>query len=210
MLVKCYTLKVMFISILASVLGIFLFLFLFWKRLKEDYSSNIVFSISIFVLLGIFIGFFVSKYIFPNWFFWFEAFGAFLGFSLGIIKFNTRFFETYEALFVSLLPWLILFYASEIIKKPSWVMGIVLFLNLGLLLLFDFVSIHYKNFSWYKSGKIGLSGLLSSGIFFLLRAAIATVVPSMVSFSGRGEVVLSGICAFSIFLLIYNLSRSQK
>ena len=200
----------MILSIAVNILGVLLFLFLFWKRLKEDYSSNIVFSISFFVLIGIFLGFWISKYFFPDWFFWLEAFGAFLGFSIGFMKFNTRFFETYEALFISLLPWLTLFYLAEFIKRPSWIVGVVSLLNFGLIILFDFVSIHYKNFSWYKSGKIGLAGLLTSGVFFLIRAAIATIFPSMVSFSGRSEVVLSGICAFSIFLLIYNLSRNQK
>ncbi len=151
----------------------------------------------------------VSKYFFPHWFFWLEAFGAFLGFTLGIVKYNTRFFETYEALFISFLPWLTLFYLAEFIKKPGWAVGVIVLLNFGLILLFDFVSIRYKNFSWYKSGKIGLAGLLTSGVFFLTRAAIALIFPSVVSFLGRSEIILSGICAFTIFLLIYNLSKDD-
>jgi len=194
---------------LVNLVGILLFLFLFWKRLKEDYSSNIIFGLSFFVLLGVFFGYLTSRYFFPHWFFWFEAFGAFLGISYGIIKFNTRFFETYEALFISFMPWITLFYLAELIKKPSWVIAAVTLLNFGLILLFDFVSTRYKNFAWYKSGKIGLAGLLTSGVFFLTRAAIALIFPSMVSFLGRSEIVLSGVCAFTIFLLIYNLSKDD-
>lgn len=197
----------MIVNWLVNFVGIILFLFLFWKRLKEDYSSNIVFSLSFSVILGILLGYLTSRYFFPRWFFWFEAFGAFLGFAIGIIKFNTRFFETYEALFISFLPWLTLFYLAELIKKPSLAVAIITLLNFGLILLFDFVSTRYKNFSWYKSGKIGLAGLLTSGVFFLIRAAIATLLPSVVSFLGRSEIVLSGVCAFTIFLLIYNLSK---
>lgn len=197
----------MIVNWLVNLVGILLFLFLFWKRLKEDYSSNIVFGLSFFVVLGILLGYLTSRYFFPHWFFWLEAFGAFLGFAIGIIKFNTRFFETYEALFISFLPWLTLFYLAELIKKPSLGIAVVAFLNFGLILLFDFVSMRYKNFSWYKSGKIGLAGLLTSGVFFLIRAAIATLFPSVVSFLGRSEIVLSGVCAFTIFLLIYNLSK---
>jgi len=197
----------MIVNWLINSAGIILFLFLFWKRLKDDYSSNIVFSVSFFVLLGTCLGYLISAYFFPRWFFWFEAFGAFLGFAAGIIRFNTRFFETYEALFISFMPWITLFYLAELIKKPSLGIAVVAFLNFGLILLFDFISIRYKNFAWYKSGKIGLAGLLTSGAFFLTRAAIATLFPSVLSFSGRSEIVLSGVCAFTIFLLIYNLSK---
>ena len=194
---------------LVNLVGVILFLFLFWKRLKEDYSSNIIFGLSFFVLLGVFLGYLTSRYFFPHWFFWFEAFGAFLGFAIGIIKFNTRFFETYEALFISFLPWLTLFYLAELIKKPSLAIAVITLLNFSLILLFDFVSMRYKNFSWYKSGKIGLAGLLTSGVFFLLRAAIATMFTSVISFLGLSEIILSGVCAFTIFLLIYNLSKDD-
>lgn len=197
----------MIVNWLINSAGIILFLFLFWKRLKDDYSSNIVFSVSFFVLLGTCLGYLISAYFFPRWFFWLEAFGSFLGFTIGIIKYNTRFFETFEALFISFLPWLTLFYLAEFIKKPGWAVGVIVLVNFGLILLFDFVSTRYKNFSWYKSGKIGLAGLLTSGAFFLTRAAIATLLPSVVSFSGRSETILSGVCAFTIFLLIYNLSK---
>ena len=197
----------MIMNYLVNLVGILLFLFLFWKKLKEDYSSNIVFSFSSFVLSGVLLGYLTSRYFFPHWFFWLEAFGAFLGFAIGIIKYNTRFFETYEALFISFLPWITLFYLAELIKKPSLAVAVITLLNFGLILFFDFVSTRYKNFSWYKSGRIGLAGLLTSGVFFLTRAAIATLLPSVVSFLGLSEIVLSGVCAFTVFLLIYNLSR---
>lgn len=199
----------MIVNYLVNIVGIILFVFLFWRRLKDDYSSNIVFSLTFFVLLGVSIGYLISTYFFPRWFFWFEAFGAFLGLSYGIVKFNTRFFETYEALFISFMPWLTLFYLAELIKRPSWALAVVALLNFGLILFFDFVSMKYKSFSWYKSGKIGLAGLLTSGVFFLIRAAIATILPSMVSFLGLSEIILSGVCAFTIFLLIYNLSKES-
>lgn len=199
----------MIVNSLVTITGIILFLFLFWRRLKEDYSSNTVFSSAFFVLLGVSVGYLISVYFFPRWFFWFEAFGAFLGISYGIVKYNTRFFETYEALFISFMPWLTLFYIAELIKKPSWAIAVVAFINFALILLFDFISVKYKSFSWYKSGKIGLAGLLTSGVFFLSRAAIATILPSMVSFLGLSEIILSGVCAFTVFLLIYNLAKEN-
>ncbi len=192
---------------LANVLGIIIFLFLFWKKLKEDYSSNIIFSLAFFILMGTLIGFLVSKYFFPAWFFWMEGFGAFLGLSLGITKYNTRFFETYEAFYISLMPWLSLFYLSQLINNPSFGIAMVTIVNFGFIIIFNFINVRYKNFSWYKSGKIGLAGLLTSGTFFLTRAVIASLIPSVISFLGLSEIVLSGVCAFTIFLLIYNLSK---
>ena len=199
----------MLVNWLVNLGGAALFLFLFWRRLKEDYTSNIIFGVSFFVLAGFLSGFLVSKYFFPHWFFWLEAFGAFLGFSFGLVKYNTRFFETFEALFIAFLSWLTFYYWVEFTKKPSWGGGMVAFLNFGLILLFNFVDSRYKNFNWYKSGKIGLAGLLAAGVFFLVRAAIALEFPFVVSFPGRSEIVLSGVCAFSLFLLIYNLAKNK-
>jgi len=184
-----------------NVIGIVLFLFLFWKKLKEDYSSNIIFGFSFFILLGAGLGFLASKYFFPHWFFWFEAFGAFLGFTVGIIKYNTRFFETYEALFMSFMPWLALFFLTREIYISVFI--------LGLIVLSVYLKAKYKTFLWYKSGKVGLVGLLISEAFFLSRAVVALLFPSVVSFLGLSDIVLSGVCVFTIFLLIYNLSKDD-
>lgn len=191
-----------------ALIGGVLFLFLIWRRLKEDYSANIIFSLEFFVLTGLLVGFLISLNFLPVWGFWLEAFGAFLGFSFGILKFNLRFFETFEAVFVAFLPWISLFYLNSFFKSPGWVRGLLFGFNFFLIFLFDFINLRYKNFSWYKSGRIGLAGLLTAGVFFLFRAAIATILPFMVSFSGRSEAILSGICAFSLFLLIFNLSKA--
>ena len=58
-------------------------------------------------------------------------------------------------------------------------------------------------------GILVLAGLLAAGVFFLVRAAIALAFPFVVSFLGLSEIVLSGVCAFTIFLLIYNLSKDD-
>lgn len=186
-----------------------MFLFFLWRRLKEDYPKEIIFGVASLVLIGLLVGYLASFKFFPNWFFWFEAFGAFLGFSIGILKYDTRFFETFEAIFLGFLPWLSLFYLKNFISRPTVLLGVIFVLNFALLLLFDFLDIRYKNFSWYKSGRIGLSGLLTAGVFFLIRAAIATFFPFVISFSGRKEIILSGLCAFTIFFLIYNLAKQE-
>lgn len=182
-------------------MGIVLFLFFVWKRLKEDYSREVIFGTAFLILIGIIAGYLISIKFFPAWFFWFEGFGAFLGFSVGIFKYNLRFYEAFEAVFFALLPWLLILFLRSTILISLFIFGLIA--------LFAFLDKKYKNFSWYKSGRIGLSGLLTAGVFFVARAAIATFFPSVLSFAGRSEVVLSGISAFAIFLLVYNLARSE-
>jgi len=199
----------MVISLSLGFVGILIFLYLIWKRLKEDYSSENIFSLAVFVLAGMLLGYLASRFYFPKWWFWFEAFGAFLGFSYAVLKYNLRFFETFETVFIGLMPWLIIYYSNNLITCPTLVPILVTASVVVLLLLFWFIDSRYKNFSWYKSGRIGLAGLVTAAFFFLTRAAIATFFPFMVSFVGKSEVILSGVCAFTLFLLIYNLSKEE-
>lgn len=191
----------MLISLFLNLLGIVLFLFLFWRCLKEDYPREIVFGSAFLILLGVVIGYAVSLNYFPDWFFWLEAFGAFLGFSLGIFKYSLRFFEAFEAAFLGLLPWLAFLFVTRQIYISVFI--------LGLITLSVYLKTKYKTFLWYKSGRIGLSGLLTAGVFFMARMVVAIFFPTMVSLTGKGEIILSGISAFTIFLLVYNLARSQ-
>lgn len=197
----------MLVSSVFTLLGLFLMAFFLWRRLKEDYSSEIVFSLAALIILGISLGYFVSLRYFPGWWFWLEAFGAFLGFSLAIFKYDLKFFETFEAVFIGLIFWFGAFIAGNLIKVPGYPSFFYLLSALALIGLFYFLDRRYKNFSWYKSGRIGVSGLMVAGIFFLIRVVIATFFPFVLSFAGRGEIILSAICAFSLFLLIYNIAR---
>ncbi|KKT33345.1 MAG: hypothetical protein UW21_C0012G0005 [Candidatus Woesebacteria bacterium GW2011_GWB1_44_11b] len=54
---------------------------------------------------------------------------------------------------------------------------------------------------------MGFSGLLVAGLFFLIRAGVATAFPTVLSFVGGVEGTVSGIVAFAFFLGLYNLSR---
>lgn len=160
-------------------------------------------------MAGMLLGYLASGFYFPKWWFWFEAFGAFLGFSYAVVKYSLRFFETFEAVFIGLVPWLIIYYSDNLIANPTLVSFLVTAGVVILLLLFWFIDSRYKNFSWYKSGRIGLAGLVSAAFFFLTRATIATFFPFVVSFVGKSEAILSGVCAFTLFLLIYNLSKEE-
>jgi len=200
----------MWLSALVNLAGLIIFLFFLWRRLKEDYSSEVIFSLAFFIIAGIILGYLLSLKFFPSWWFWFEGFGAFLGFSLGIVRYNLRFFETFEAGFVGILPWLALYFLQGLVRRPDFVRAFLFISNLALLFIFDYLDKRYKSFTWYKSGRIGFAGLSVAAVFFLIRAAIATFFSSVLSFPGRGEAILAGVCAFSLFLLIYNLCQEEK
>lgn len=184
------------------------FLYIFWRRLKEDYSASSIFTTSLYVLLGILVGLIVSRKFLPSWWFWLSFSGTGLGLALGIFRFHLRFFETLEACTIGFLPGLSLIFLNDSIKTSSVVSFVSFVVIAALIALFYFFDRHYKDFSWYKSGRIGFAGLSTLGIFFLVRATIAILFPFVISFVSKyEEALISGITAFIFFLLIYNLSR---
>ncbi|MBI4153616.1 hypothetical protein HY503_01290 [Candidatus Woesebacteria bacterium] len=195
-------------SIAVTLAGIVLFLFLFWRRLKEDYPSNQIFTTAFYVLGGILLGYAVSLKVSPASWFWIELAGIILGFALGILRYKLRFFEVLEALLLGLLPWLGFIYLRDSIENSSLHSFLAFFATACLITLFAFLSSHYKHFAWYKSGRIGFSGLATLGTFFLVRAAFASFFPFVISFIGKYEAILSGAAAFIFFLATFNLARS--
>jgi len=199
----------MIAKILLNIAGILFFFFLFWKKLKEDYDSESIFTFAVFMTVGIGIFSFISQRILPQWWFWASCLGASLGFMLGRLKFKFRFFESLEATTIGLLPWLSFIFLQDAISStnlPSLIAFIVLLLVIA---FYAFLDAHYKKFTWYKSGKVGFSGLTTLGVLFLIRTAVAAGFPSMLSFLGPIDSIISGVIAFTSFLLVFNLSRQQ-
>ncbi|KKR72565.1 MAG: hypothetical protein UU16_C0039G0017 [Candidatus Woesebacteria bacterium GW2011_GWA2_40_7] len=190
--------------------GFLISLFVFWRKLKDDYSSQIIFSLAFFILLGVFLGYAVSRWAFSNWFFWLELAGAFIGLTLGVLKFKTRFYEILEAMVVSILPVLAIFFLNDSVSNSSLVSFIAFTTILFLIFVYYLLDVHYKEFSWYKSGKIGFSGLAVLGLLFLIRAGVAIFYTGVLSFVGKSEVFFSGIFAFTSFLVIFNLGNVKK
>lgn len=192
-----------------NLLGILIFLFIFWKMLKEDYVGEIIFSSSSFILLGIFVGYILSLRFIPPWFFWLEFIGAIFGLLISINRFKVRFYEAMEASLVGLLPWLGLTFLLDSITSSSLVSFIAFLTCLALIFFYYFLNLKYKSFSWYRSGKIGFSGLSVLGIIFLIRSSVAIFLIPVLSFVGKAEVFVSGSLAFTAFLLIFNLARKE-
>ena len=190
------------ISILANLIGVLGFLFIAWRRLKEDYSAEAIFSLCFLILIGLWGGELAAGKYFPAWWFWLAGFGAFLGFAFGVVKYNFKFFETFEAVFAGFLPWLTFFY---LLKTP-----LVSLFILGLGGLFVFLEKKYKTFLLYRSGRIGLAGVLTAAVFFLGRIVLATFFGPVLSLAGKSEIILSLVCFSSLVLLIVNLAKAEK
>jgi hypothetical protein len=197
----------MIANIGVNILGLFIFLFVFWKKLKDDYVSEIIFSAATLILMGFLVGFLVGLRFLPSWIFWTEFTGILVGLAIAALKYKLRVYESFEAVVISLLPWLSIYFLHDSVDNSSLVSFIAFGVILALIGAYYLFDLKYKNFSWYRSGRVGFSGLATAGLFFLIRSAVAIFWPSVLSFSGTIEPVISGAFAFVAFVLIFNLGR---
>lgn len=186
--------------LIANFFGILLFLFLFWKKLKEDYHYEKIFNLGLISILGLTIGHLIASSYFIDYRFWFQFLGLGLGFILGIYWQKIKFFESLDALIVSILPWFSLAYLSQAIQNSSLVSFVVFWAGLFLIFVYFYLDSQYRKFIWYKSGRVGFSGLTVVSIFFALRILISNSVV---------ESYISGAVAFVFFLLLFNLSKNK-
>lgn len=200
----------MLVHLVIGFLGIILFLFIFWKRLKEDYSSDIIFQTAITILIGVGLGLILSKIFLQNWFFWLSFLGAILGFSLMLVKFKLKFFETFEALILAAIPMVSLMFFRDSIVNSRLNSFLAFVASLILIFLSYWVDLNYRSFNWYKSGKIGFTGLFIAFIFFLIRTVIAIFGFGVVSFVGRAEPIVSGLFTVIFLGLLIRLGRKKE
>lgn len=195
--------------VLTGFIGMMTFLFLFWKRLKEDYSSEIIFKTSSYVILGILLGYIVSARFFREWFLYAELLGVVAGLWFANFRFKIRVYEMLEASVQATLPWISLLFLHDSIVSSSFVSFSGFLLTLAIIFFYYYMDLHYREFTWYKSGKVGFSGLITLGLIFLIRSVIAISGISVLSFVGKYEGILSGILAFICFLVLFNLGRKS-
>lgn len=195
------------ITIATSFLGIVTFLFIFWKRMKDDYAAPIIFSVSFYILLGILAGWFISYKFFPNLFLWTAFVGALAGLSAGILRYKIRFYESLESIVISLLPWLSFVFLKDSVARQSFSSFILFLAVLVFIYVFYFLDTHFREFTWYKSGKIGFAGLATLGLILLARSATSFVKINVISFNGRFDALASASLGIICLLMLYNLSR---
>lgn len=203
--------------IFAFLFGAFLFLFIFWRRLREDYTRDTVLNGGFVVFLSGFLSgvlgwaasFYLPDYlIFESVGLWFWS--GFLGLFGGAYYYSLRnkliLSEVYEVSFIGILPFYFLLVLFDVLAAFSVVSFVYLVLIVLVGGLYVYLGRNYKRFSWYKSGRVGFAGLAALGVLFLFRAIIAAFDPLVISFVGSIEIVLSALVAFVAFFIIYNLS----
>ncbi|KKR42325.1 hypothetical protein A2434_01035 [Candidatus Woesebacteria bacterium RIFOXYC1_FULL_41_14] len=200
----------MLVNFLFGFLGVILFLFVFWKRLKDDYSSDIIFQVATSILVGLAVGYTASKIFFPEWNFWMSFLGYLFGMIVMVAKFKLRTYGTIEAAIMAGIPFISLMFFKDSITNYSLNSFLAFVGTLVLIFLIFWVDLNYKSFTWYKSGKIGFAGLFTSILFFAARTVIAIIGITMVSFVGKFEAIISGMTALACIGLLVNLSRRRE
>ncbi|HET7099097.1 MAG TPA: hypothetical protein VFI61_02600 [Patescibacteria group bacterium] len=198
------------INILISIFGILIFLFIFWKRLKDDYASEIIFRSAFNILLSVGVASLLSFKFFPTWFLWAQFLGCIAGLGISYWQLNIRLYETLEAQTIAFLPWIAFIFLKDSVAGSNLASFIGFLAILIVIFIYYYFDSHYKNFTWYKSGKIGFAGLATLAFVFVIRSVLALTGISVLSFVGKYEAIVSGVSAFISFLLIYNLSRESK
>lgn len=193
--------------LVSAIPALFFSLFSFWRKLKEDYVPNSVFSSYILIFVGGLLGLSVSRFVKDLNSFWLISVGGFVSTLIASKLYRLRFFEIFEAATVSFLAFGTIYAALNLLFDFSSEAFGVLAVVACLLALYFILDTHYKSFSWYRSGKVGFSGLTVAGIGFLARAIIALTFPNMLSLSGTIDTMLSAGVAFSAFAAIVFLAR---
>lgn len=195
--------------VIANILGIFLFFYLIWRNLKEDYHYEKVFNLGFIGLSAFLLANFVSHFISGPFWFWILILFLLLGFLIVVKKQRMKFFETIEAYFVGLMPWIGLFYLADSVNKLSLASFVAFWITFILIFIYFYVRTHYRSFSWYKSGKVGFAGLFTLLMFFLSRVIGSLFYNNLVTMAGKYEIYLSGSASLLILVLMYNLFKEN-
>lgn len=195
----------MLVKLVTGFVGVLFFLFIFWKRLKEDYSSDIIFESASSILIGMGLSLMVSTLFFPGYFFWSEIVGMLIGLTVMVFKFKLRFYESLESTILAGMPFVALMFFRDSIVNSSLHSFLAFVSMLVLIFLSYWLDVNYKSFTWYKSGRIGFSGLSVAIIFFVTRSIIAIVGINMLSFVGKIEPFISITIALICIGLLVNL-----
>jgi len=148
--------------------------FSFWRRLKEDYSQEDIFGLTLLVVV-----FCLFFYWLPI-FFWdqslslpFAFAGGFLAVKVWSSRFKMKVWEVYDALAPSVLIFLFCGGIGEfLISGSAWAGGYVVISLFGWI-FWKFLRKRYRSFSWYKSGKIGFLFWAVCFLIFVLLLLLA-------------------------------------
>jgi hypothetical protein len=188
--------------VIANLLGIFFFLYLVWKKLKEDYTPEKIFSLCFTAIFALLVGVIVSKNFLPEFWFWIEALFVSISFAVAIKRQKIKSFEGFGALAIGFMPWLSLYFLAVSIKNSSLSSFLAFWISLFCVALFFFLNSQYRKFTWYKSGRVGFSEVVTVIVFLILRAILLR--------NNIFELYLSGTVVFLLFLVLLHLNKNEN
>jgi len=187
--------------ILLVIIGALVFLFLYWKKLRDDYSRDTVFTTGLFVVIGSIAGGvggnLLSKVLMENrvfvpqgtWF-WGSVLVSFVFFLFGVRKKKLRFFETFEAYGMGIIVWFAIF--ASILYWPLSLVLIMFFI------LYLILNKYYKRFSWYQSGR--LFRVNHTGTSFLTAFSCCGIFPNYVILRWKSR--FNRFCVGRVFIIL--------
>lgn len=192
-------------------LGGISFSFILWKRLREDYPYELIFSATL-ILLGA--GLLTTSFLGAVGDFSFWG-GALLVSTAGfytIKKLGFKFFEFVDAVvpaffLLSFFVSLAIAFAKDLANLLSLAQTVV---PLFSLVTYNFFFARYRRFSWYPSGKVGFAGFSSLGVYFILRGAVVFYKAAVLSLDSTLLFdAVGGVLLFLLFVFILYL-RSER
>lgn len=203
MLIFKYCMNGLIFNIFIALLSSFIFLFVFWKSLKDDYIPSQIFSTAFSVLIFFGLGCFLSKYS-DAFRFWILFASLIVGYIIGFVRSRIKAYEGLDGLIISiafaLLPTALFFINSWDISYSLFYLTLV-FVSI----IYFSVKRYYKTFIWYKSGRRGFAGLFTLGIIFLIRSLISIFKPDFTLMLMEYDIFISGLISFTAFLNIFVL-----
>jgi len=178
------------------------YLFVFWRKLKEDYYQESLFSLGL-TQYGLLAGlYFISTRINnPANFFYLEIVFVLLGYFMISFWFKRGSANKLEIVEGTLLAFWLMDVLWGSYQRLFWEAGLSVFS----LVVFWLETKNYKKFNWYKSGRVGIAGVTALGLRSLVKGSMVLMLPAVFPF--RFAPLVFGLFAFANFVLVYKLAN---
>lgn len=195
------------VNILISLPLFLTALFILWKKLRDDYIGSQIFGLGFGIYFFLIAGLLLFHYFKILYFEWIV-----IAAPLGVVfyyvyRVKMRLNELVNALAPSLYMGSIYYYLMIVILKNNYFSLFGIVLSVLFIIIYFLLEKNYKKFQWYKSGKVGFSGLFVAGAYFFVNSALAVLVPDMVFFSGKINAIISLLLGLTAVLALVRLSK---
>jgi prolipoprotein diacylglyceryltransferase len=185
--------------------------FILWKRLREDYPDEEIFSFNVILVFMVMAGALAG-----GWLEWGKI-GAISGWGMVITGVsalwqwcNKKKWDFWEmADFLAILS-LWMWFLGSLAWGPAAKWGVIS-AAVGILVI-SLIKNNYKKIRWYKSGKVGLTGLMAICYFSVVQISLAMVVQPKVYWDGltASQWVSSWTVAFGLVGIYLRAGRKLR